>query len=192
MLPVAQIIEATDAEGPGRRCAIWVQGCPLRCAGCCNPEMLRFEGGKRVDPVALADRIAQRADIEGVSFLGGEPFAHAEALAIVARRVRDAGLSVMIYSGFTLGDLRARADAADLLAACDLLVDGPYLRERPEYRRRWIGSTNQELWFLTDRYRPDDPRFLARNTVEIRLTRGGLVVNGWPALAALVAPSRAR
>src|ERR1051325_4163119 len=45
ILNVAQIVPVTDAEGPGRRFALWFQGCPLRCPGCCNPEMLPFAGG---------------------------------------------------------------------------------------------------------------------------------------------------
>src|ERR1700677_380389 len=44
MVQVAQIVAMTEAEGPGRRFALWFQGCPLRCAGCCNPEMLPFAG----------------------------------------------------------------------------------------------------------------------------------------------------
>lgn len=181
---VAQVIEDTEAEGPGRRFAVWVQGCPLRCPGCCNPQMLRFEGGTETTPEELAARALARSGLEGVSLLGGEPFAQAPALATFARLVRAGGLSVMIYSGFTRAELEARADATGLLAACDLLVDGPYERERPEPRRRWIGSANQGLHFLSDRYRGDDPRFTMPNTVEIRLRKGELVVNGWPALAA--------
>jgi anaerobic ribonucleoside-triphosphate reductase activating protein len=183
---VAQVIEDTEAEGPGRRFAVWVQGCPLRCAGCCNPQMLRFEGGTEMTSEELAAQAIARAGIEGVSLLGGEPFAQAEALADFARRVRAAGLSVMIYSGFTRAELEERDDARGLLEACDLLVDGRYERELPESRRRWIGSTNQQLHFLSDRYRDEDPRFTMPNTVEIRLRKGELVVNGWPALAAQV------
>ena len=74
---------------------------------------------------------------------------------------------------------------ADLLQHTDLLVDGPYVRERPERLRRWIGSANQRLHFLTDRYRPDDPRFVQPNTLEIRYRDGELTVNGFPAPAAV-------
>ena len=40
VLSVAQIVSCTEAEGPGKRFALWFQGCPLRCPGCCNPEKL--------------------------------------------------------------------------------------------------------------------------------------------------------
>ncbi len=36
---------------------------------------------------------------------GGEPFAHAAPLAIVAASAHDAGLSVMAFSGYTLDEL---------------------------------------------------------------------------------------
>lgn len=200
VLELAQVVADTEAEGPGRRYAIWLQGCPLRCPGCCNPEMLPFgvrPTGERVTSDELARRVLATPGIEGVSLLGGEPFAQAEGAAALARTVRDAGLSVMIFSGFTREELTRRGEAgeewvAGLLGACDLLVDGPYDRERPDTARRWIGSTNQTMHFMTDRYRPDDPRMRAKNTVEIRLRKGELIVNGWPALADATLPKHAR
>jgi anaerobic ribonucleoside-triphosphate reductase activating protein len=203
VLRVAQIIPDTEAEGPGRRFAVWVQGCPMRCAGCCNPQMLRFEGGDEIAEDDLAGRVGQIEGVEGISLLGGEPFAQAVACAAFAERVRANGLSVMIYTGFTLSELEAKRERGEpgigeLLAACDVLVDGPYDREKPERERRWIGSTNQVMHFLSDRYRADDPRLRAENTVEIRLRRSAdgteLIVNGWPALAAAVkeTPEHAR
>lgn len=161
--------------------------------------MLRFEGGDRIDVRDLAARVLATPGIEGVSLLGGEPFAQAEAAAELAEAVRAGGLSVMVYSGFTLAELedkrrRGEPGVGALLAVCDLLVDGRYERDRPERRRRWIGSKNQVLHFLSDRYDPSDPRFYAENTVELRLRRGRsgpeLLVNGWPDLAAAVTERR--
>ncbi len=183
---VAARVRDTEAEGPGRRWAVWVQGCPLRCPGCCNPHMLPERAPDASDSLVPVDELVAEVlgtpGIEGISLLGGEPFAQAEALAPLAERVRAHGLSVMVYSGLTIAELRTRGDAGTprLLAATDLLVDGPYVRELPETRRRWIGSRNQVLHFLSDRYAPDDPVFAARNTIELRLSRGALVVNGWP------------
>lgn len=183
---IAQIVPSTEAEGPGRRFAIWFQGCPLRCPGCCNPEMLSFEGGERKTVAELLAEIVRTPGIEGITLLGGEPFAHAAPAAVLAREIRARGLSVMVFSGYTIEELRANPDpsVAELLDATDLLVDGPYLRERPDTARRWIGSTNQRIHFLTDRYRADDPRWAKRNTLEIRVDRDGVTVNGFPAAAA--------
>lgn len=184
MLSIAQIVPVTQAEGPGIRFALWFQGCPLRCPGCCNPEMLPFEGGKsmRVSEVLQQFEQAQQLGVEGITLLGGEPFAHVPGAAVLARQVRARGGSVMVFSGFTLEELHDRHDSAieELLACTDILVDGPYVRELPDFQRRWIGSTNQRIHFLTSRYHFDS-RWNKANTLEIRLEAGVLTVNGFPA-----------
>ena len=183
-LRLAQLVADTEAEGPGKRFAIWVQGCTLRCPGCCNPEMFGTDRGQHVDPVALAQQ-AKDAGVEGVSILGGEPFEQPLEVAQFAEAAHAHGLSVMVYSGFTLEELHAKNDPSvtRLLAAIDVLCDGRFMRELPETRRRWLGSSNQRLHFLTSRGEADRPRFDAPNTVELRLTADGLTINGWPALA---------
>lgn len=179
-LAVAHEIAGTEAEGPGRRYAVWLQGCPLRCPGCCNPEMLPFTGGAEVEVGALVARILATED-EGVSLLGGEPFAQAAGAAELAAQVRAAGRSVMVFSGYTLAELRGQGAAAErLLAQTDLLVDGPYDRNLPDTRRRWVGSSNQGVHALTDCYDPSAPEFWAADTVELRLLHGVLTVNGRP------------
>ncbi|HGG57662.1 MAG TPA: 4Fe-4S cluster-binding domain-containing protein, partial [Nannocystis exedens] len=45
-LQIAHIVAITEAEGPGRRFALWVQGCSLHCPGCCNPELFAAAGGQ--------------------------------------------------------------------------------------------------------------------------------------------------
>jgi anaerobic ribonucleoside-triphosphate reductase activating protein len=192
MLRVAAIVDDTRAEGPGRRWALWVQGCSLRCAGCCNPEMFDERRGQPVEIDELAARIAeaQAHGVEGVTFLGGEPFEQPVGLAALARRAKALAMTVMVFSGYALDELRARADAAELLALTDLLVDGRYDRARPEPRppigRRWIGSANQVMHFLTAAYSLDDPRMRDANTIEIRLSGGALQINGWPSADRLV------
>lgn len=192
VMQVAQIVPATEAEGPGRRFAVWFQGCPLRCPGCCNPEFLPFAGGEPMTIARLTthlERAREQDGVEGISLLGGEPFAHAPAAAALARAARDRGLSVMVYSGYTVEQIRALPDpaGAELMALTDLLVDGPYDRESPDIERRWVGSTNQQVHFLTDRYRSDDPCWRRPNTLEIRVRGPEVSVNGFPAPGPAVA-----
>ena len=190
MLRVATIVDDTEAEGPGHRFALWVQGCPIRCAGCCNPEMFDERAGTPTAIDELEARLARATGVEGVTFLGGEPFAQAAGLGELARRARRRGLTVMVFSGYTLEALRARPDAAPLLAEIDLLVDGPYDQARaeppPPLGRRWIGSQNQVMHHLTAAYAPDDPRLREANTIEIRVSKEGLLINGWPTAQQLV------
>lgn len=182
---IAQIVPCTEAEGPGRRFAVWFQGCPLRCPGCCNPEFLTFHGGEERSLADVTDVIAN-ADVEGITLLGGEPFAHAADGAALAEFAHACGLSVMIFSGFTIEELRSRTEPAvrALLALTDILVDGPYRREEPDTQRRWIGSRNQRIHFLTPRYQADDPCWRERNTLEIRVSGSGVSLNGFPDAAA--------
>lgn len=187
-LRVAQQVRDTEAEGPGVRYAVWVQGCSIRCPGCCNPEMfVHGKGGVELEPAELAREILSTPGIEGVSVLGGEPFEQAAGVAELCRLVKAGGKTVMVYSGYTLDELRAQArtnaGVQALLDTTDLLLDGRYDATKPEKTRRWVGSTNQVLHFFTDAYRPDDPRFWSSNTVELRLEGGQLTINGWPAPA---------
>ena len=121
--------------------------------------------------------------LEGITLLGGEPLAHALEGAALARASHALGLDVMIFTGYVLEEARRLRDCAvaELLAETDILVDGPYMRELPELKRRWIGSSNQQVHFLSDRCDPADPRWLQKNTLEIRLIEGELSVNGFPA-----------
>lgn len=185
MLRIAQVIPDTEAEGPGRRFALWVQGCTIRCKACCNPEMFEKSGGLEKSPLDLAAEALKVEGLEGVSILGGEPFEQAAEVAMFAWAVRARGLNVMVYSGYTLAEIKekARTDAgvAWLLSSTDLLVDGRFEAGNPEKKRRWIGSANQEMHFFTKAYSPEDPRFFGANTVEVRLSRDGkLTMNGWP------------
>jgi anaerobic ribonucleoside-triphosphate reductase activating protein len=134
--------------------------------------------------VAVDDLIEQmlKAPVEGITLLGGEPFDQAEGMAAVGHAAQQAGLGVMTFTGYRHEVLRRRCRPgwADLLAATDLLVDGPYLRDRLDLTRPWVGSSNQRFIHLTDRYRSlsfDSER----DRIEVRIRRDGAVaINGWP------------
>lgn len=112
--------------------------------------------------------------------MGGEPFDQPHDLAKVCEKIRSAGLSVMVFTGFSLSELRERQDEATnhFLDHIDLLVDGRFEQHLVDPVRPWLGSTNQEFHFLTSRYSPDDLR--ARDLLEITVKADGEVqLNGW-------------
>ena len=192
LLNLHRIVDTTAAEGPGLRCAVWTQGCSVRCPGCFNPQTWTTRGGTLMPWPDLAARVLAVDGIEGVTLLGGEPFDQPEPLGAFAAAVRAEGLSVMTFTGHLLEDLRERPECAALLAATDLLVDGPFRADEPEPTRPWVGSLNQRFHFLTDRY--DESIFTTPNRVELRIAHDGSVeLNGFATTAeleALLAPLR--
>ncbi|MBG6238543.1 anaerobic ribonucleoside-triphosphate reductase activating protein [Mycetocola sp. CAN_C7] len=192
----SRFLPATSAEGPGLRAALWVQGCNVRCPGCFNPHLWAERGAAVDETTVLATRFvtdAVAAGAQGITLLGGEPFDQAAALATIAEAFRDAGLTVMTFSGYTLDLLTEwagdRADIARLLAATDLLIDGPYLQDAPDSIRPWLGSTNQGIRALTPAYADEVARIEregGRDRLEIRIHRDGRIdVNGWADTSAL-------
>jgi anaerobic ribonucleoside-triphosphate reductase activating protein len=126
-----------------------------------------------------------RFELEGVTFLGGEPFLQAQGLAVVAAGARESGLSVMVFTGFTLDELRelAMPSTEELLRQTDVLVDGPYDAMLPDAERNWVGSANQRFHYLSDRYDQaiESGPTGADRSIECRIEADGrVVVNGWP------------
>jgi anaerobic ribonucleoside-triphosphate reductase activating protein len=111
--------------------------------------------------LAVAEWVLAQTDIEGVTLSGGEPMMQAGALAEMLGAVRRrADLGVICYTGYVLPPrprrepgtpLRRTAPRRRLLAEVDLLIDGPYVRER-HADLLWRASDNQRLLDLTGRY----------------------------------------
>lgn len=138
--------------GPGRRVALWVAGCGRGCPGCISPEMQPVDAGRPVTAERLAGRLLRLdAGLEGLTVSGGEPFDQAAALSEVVVRVRRARpeWSVIVYSGYTLAEIRRDSSRHALLGLVDVLVDGAYLRDVPG--RALAGSGNQIFHYLTTR-----------------------------------------
>jgi len=180
MLKIAATMAQTRSEGPGLRFAIWAQGCSIGCPACCNPEMLPACGGSDCPVPELLARILA-AGVEGISLLGGEPFDQAAGFGLLAQRVREAGLGVMTFSGHTYAALRKEPRCRVLLANTDLLKAGPYVKARHSDRKRWMGSENQRLHFLTDRYRGHpDVREDHTQSITIDMSGEHAILSGWP------------
>jgi len=157
LLNVAQICPATYTLGPGKRFAIWVQGCPFSCAGCLAPDWIPFKTANVVDVEMLGRQIVATPDLEGLTISGGEPMMQAQALAELVDYVSKVKphLSVLVFSGFKLSDLRKKAYSdqgiAALLERIDVLIDGLYI-ENLNDGRGLRGSSNQTVHLLSERY----------------------------------------
>lgn len=134
-------------DGPGFRYVVFVQGCRFACPGCHNPQLQPFSGGRRVPVAELLGGLKANALLDGLTLSGGEPFTQALPCAVLAEQARAAGFSVMTYTGYRWEDLwpSGRVEWRRLVEATDILVDGPFMRERRNLDLRFRGSSNQRL-----------------------------------------------
>ena len=149
-------------DGPGLRSVVFLQGCPLRCAYCHNPDTWDFGGGTVTDAETLVNRllrfkpywggagagsaggIQNRRESGGVTISGGEPLSQPEFTAEVFKRLHRAGVHTALDTSGT-GDLKK---AEEVLRETDLaLVDIKFLSEA-EYKKFCGGSFSGTMDFL--------------------------------------------
>lgn len=178
-LNVARWISKSRANGPGERFVLWLQGCGLGCEGCWNPDTWDFEPRHLLTVDEIMALVLETKGLEGVTLTGGEPFAQAVALVPLVRRIREAGLSLVVFTGHERDELRSPAARA-VLEGVDILIAGRFVRAQREISLPLMGSRNQEVVFLTDRYSEQDLREVA--ALEIHLGAAGEIeIAGFPA-----------
>jgi anaerobic ribonucleoside-triphosphate reductase activating protein len=123
----------------------------------------------------LIKRLASIEDIEGLSISGGEPTEQTPALLRLLSLVREeTDLSLILFSGRTLYEILLLPGGAELISLIDVLVDGPYDRNRINQPGVWPSSSNQKIHFFSSRYSLKD--FQDLPILEAIVTEGGEVI----------------
>lgn len=153
LLRIHHFEPASRANGPGLRAVIWVQGCALGCPGCFNPETHGFDAGEKWTVDQLVERIVElQPTIEGLTISGGEPLYQHAPLARLMEQVRaQTNLSILVFTGYTWGELQQFPGVERFLANVDVLIAGRYEASQ-RVANGLIGSSNKEVRFLTNRY----------------------------------------
>jgi len=138
-------------EGPGRRSSVLFQFCPLKCKGCYVPELHSRTGGASISIKRLAALLLDpKFERDGITILGGEPFAQSKGLLALVRELRLKNCPhIICYSGYTLESLREKAqvqpEIGEILGDIDILIDGPYVESLASSAGLWTGSGNQRV-----------------------------------------------
>ena len=148
-------LDDSDLLGPAPRIVLWFHGCERNCPGC-----IAVDRNRKIEPtLALGVETVLRfigsyQDLEGVTISGGEPFRQDAALGQLVSALHNRGLGLIIYTGYTLAELRldSRVGIRQALDGCDTLVDGPY-DEALDDDQAFRGSSNQTIHHFTPRYR---------------------------------------
>lgn len=135
-------------DGPGLRSVVFLQGCPLRCGFCHNPDTWDFSGGEAMEAADVAARVRRYKPYfgaeGGLTVSGGEALAQAGFVAELFERCHRDGIHTCLD---TSGCLQSKEEAA-LLAHTDLcLLDIKFTTDE-EYVRYTGGHLDTVLAFL--------------------------------------------
>lgn len=137
-------------DGPGLRFVLFLQGCPLRCRYCHNPDTWDPRGGRETESSAVLAEVKKYRHYfgrqGGVTVSGGEPLAQLDFLLELFAQLRAEGIHTALD---TSGALYEESDEryTRLLSLTDLvLLDIKHID--PEVCRRLTGRDNRaELAF---------------------------------------------
>lgn len=127
---IHSIESAGTLDGPGVRRVLFLQGCPLACLYCHNPDARGFKCGTRTDSFTQLRDIARNRDFlitagGGVTLSGGEPLSQPAFVASIFEGCKRMGLHTALD---TSGYPGKRADER-LLELTDLvLLDIKHIR----------------------------------------------------------------
>lgn len=152
-------------DGPGVRFVVFMQGCPLRCGCCHNPDTWDLSGGREYEASDVLTRILRCRDYfgkdGGVTVSGGEPLLQAEFVRELFLLCHENGISTCLDTSGCLLDDRIHA----LLDVTDrVLLDIKYTDE--ESYRTYAGcSMEKPLFFLDELNRRQIPVWLRQVTI---------------------------
>lgn len=135
-------------DGPGVRYVVFMQGCPLRCACCHNPDTHALSGGEEISAAETVQKAARFksyfGERGGITISGGEPLLQAKFVRAVFELCRKHGINTCLdTSGCILN-----GQVKEALELCDrVLLDIKYPDE--EGYEKYVGChLSQPLKFL--------------------------------------------
>ena len=150
----AGLIKNDIAAAPGLCVTFFVQGCPIHCPGCHNPEAQDPNYGTPFTDDTI-DEIIAAIGANGIQrklcIMGGEPFYRdnpEEVLRLINKVVDTySNIKIYVWTGYTYEELYQRPSytISMILQSIDYLIDGPYIQEERDITLKMRGSKNQRI-----------------------------------------------
>lgn len=167
----SKIIPCDLANGKGVRVSLFVSGCQFHCPECFNEEAQDYEYGEPYTDFTEKKllNLLSLSTVDGLSILGGDPLWQDIHGIIKLQNLANhvyykLGKNVWIWTGFKFEDIvaakekayskmlfqlddKSRLDIAryNLIASCDVLVDGQFDANLKDLSLPFRGSSNQRI-----------------------------------------------
>lgn len=136
-------------DGPGIRFVVFLQGCPLRCKCCHNPDTWDFDKGNEYSPEEIVNKALRYreyfGDKGGITLSGGEPLMQSDFCLEVFRLCKEKEINTCLdTSGIVLSD-----KVKELLSLTDrVLLDIKYTDDN-QYLENVGCSMDKVISFLS-------------------------------------------
>lgn len=137
-------------DGPGIRYVVFLQGCPMRCLYCHNPDTWDVHGGKlcTVDEILQAyQKNRPFYETGGITVTGGEPLLQLDFITALFTAAKQQGIHTCIDTSgavFRPEDTTQQAKLDALMAATDLVMLD-LKQTDPLQHHRLTGMENQNI-----------------------------------------------
>ena len=163
-------------NGPGLRNVLHTQGCTIGCKGCFNTHTWA-KGGGTTASVGEISELLFSGNPEGITISGGEPTEQWEGVEALLTEAKSRGLSTVVFTGRTKEELKELGLWASFKDLVDIAISGPYDVNNP-VKDPLIGSANQEVHYLSDRYAA--PSLQDLPTIEVHIEGDRVCIAGFP------------
>lgn len=181
---IARLLYPIEVLGVGKRVGIWVSGCNRRCRGCSNPELWEFDQTREISVESILKIISglhEQNPVDGFTITGGEPFDQEIELAPLVRGLKELSQDIIVYTGYTINELRSRKgnDMEAIFNDIAVLIDGRYIDEQnKDFFMK--GSGNQNIIVLNSNFKKTYSEHIAngRNKIQNFRAYDGIISVG--------------
>ena len=111
-------------DGPGVRFVIFMQGCPMRCKYCHNPDTWTFDTNKQI---SVSDILNQYNSVKefckgGITVTGGEPLLQLEFVTGLFKKAKEKNLHTALDTSGILFNIDNKTKIDELLNYVDLVL----------------------------------------------------------------------
>jgi len=178
VINIHSLIKNSRVNGPGSRFVIWTQGCRKGCKNCYNPETWSHYKNNLITIEEIIEEI-RNSSATGVTISGGDPLEQPMEIFSLLEKISVLDLKdgVIVFTGYTLEEIKKDPQLEKCLKYIDVLIDGLYVDEKRS-SSGLAGSSNQEFYFLTDKISKGS--ILIDQEVEIHFSSHLIQITGFP------------
>ncbi len=135
-------------DGPGVRFVLFMQGCPLRCACCHNPDTWDFAGGEERSAEEIFEMVKRYREYfgrnGGITVSGGEPLIQADFVRELFSLCKSVGIHTALDTSGCIWNEKTER----LLEVTDLCLLDIKMTENEQYQRLVGCSMEAPMLFL--------------------------------------------